>query len=62
MPLGILRMVLREVISEELRPQVGVLLKEKAIVGRSPQTPIDHSPPASGQGILAFSRNRVLRN
>jgi VWFA-related protein len=44
------------VMSEEPRPQAGASSKEKALGGCRPQTPAGHSSPATGRGILAFSR------
>jgi len=44
--------------SEEARPQVVASSKKKALGGCCPQTPAGHFPPATGWGILAFSRAR----
>jgi hypothetical protein len=46
--------------SEEPRPQVGASSKEKALGGCCPQTPADHSSPATDWDILAFSRESSL--
>jgi uncharacterized RDD family membrane protein YckC len=42
--------------SEEPQPQAGASSKEKALGACRPQTPVGHSSPTTGRGILAFSR------